>query len=80
MRGNNLPKSKILELANMLTAHVVSIYELELMSGVPSTVILKIFNRELYEIDEAKAREVNRILNIPGYLNFKGYIKEYAKN
>lgn len=80
MRGNNLPKTKVLELANMLTAQVVSIYELELMSGVPSTVILKIFNRDLYEINEDKAREVNRILNAPGYISFRGYIKEYAKN
>lgn len=77
--GNILPKSKILELANMFTSQVVSIYELELMSGVPATVILRIFNKDLYDINEAKANEVNRILNVPGYLNFRGYIKEYAK-
>lgn len=80
MRGNNLPKSKILEIANMFTAQAVSIYELELMSGVSATVILKIFNKDLYEINEEKAIQVNRILNAPGYINFKGYIKEYAKN
>ena len=79
MRGNTLPKSKVLELANMFTAQVVSIYEFEKMSGLPAKVILRVFNKDLYEINETKAKEVNRILNAPGYLNYRGYIKEYAR-
>lgn len=79
MRGNNLPKTKILELADMFTAQAVSIYEFERMSGLPSTVILRIFNKDLYEINEAKAKKVNRILSVPGYLSCNGYLKEYAR-
>lgn len=79
MKDNNLSNSKILELANMFTAQVVSIYEFEKISGVSSTVILKIFNKDLYEINKSKADEVNRILKTPGYLNCKGYIKEVVR-
>lgn len=79
MKGNNLSRAKVLELANMFTAQVVSIYEFEKMSGIPSSVILRVFNKDLYEIDEKKAKEVNRILSIPGYINYRGYIKEYTK-
>lgn len=80
MRSNNLSKSNILELANMFTAQVISIYELEKISGVSSVVILNAFNKDLYEINEKKANEVNRILKFPGYLKCNGYIKEFARN
>lgn len=79
MKGNNLSRAKVLELANMFTSQVVSIYEFEKMSGIPSNIILKIFNNDLYEINEIKANEVNKILNTPGYLKCNGYIKEFAR-
>lgn len=79
MKGNNLSRTKVLELANMFTSQVVSIYEFEKMSGIPSNIILKIFNNDLYEINEIKANEVNKILNTPGYLKCNGYIKEFAR-
>jgi len=79
LKNNNLSKSKVLELANMFTSQVFSIYEFEKVSGIPSNVILKVFSDDLYEINESKAEQVNKILNVPGYLGFTGYIKEYAR-
>ena len=79
MKGNNLSKPKILELANMFTSQVVSIYEFEKISGISAVVILNVFNKDLFEINEVKAKEVNKILNTPGYLNCKGYIKELSR-
>lgn len=80
MKNNNLSRSNILELANIFTAKVVSIYELEKISGFSSVEILNAFNKDLYEINEKKAKEVSKILNFPGYLKCKGYIKEVARN
>lgn len=80
MRDNNLSESRVLELANMFTSQVVSIYEFEKISGLSSNVILNIFNKDLYEIDRTKAEKVSRILACPGYLKCNGYIKEMARN
>lgn len=79
MKGNNLSRAKVLELANMFTSQVVSIYEFEKMSGISSNVILRIFKNDLYDINETKANEVNRILTTPGYLSCNGYIKEFVR-
>lgn len=76
MKGNNLSKNKIMELANIFTSQVVSIYEFEKICGIPSSDILTVFNVDLYMIDERKAEQVNRILNTPKFLECEGYIKE----
>ena len=80
MKDNNLSKSNVLELANLFLAQVVSIEEFEKISGISATVILKIFNIELYYIDATKAESVKKILNSPKYMSCTGYIKEFGKN
>lgn len=73
---NNLSKGKILELANMFLSNVFSLYEFEKMCGISSKVILEVFHKDLYEINEEKARQVNRILSQQKCLTHKGYMRE----
>ena len=76
MREIKLSTNKILELANMFLSSVVSIYEFEKICDIPADAIIRIFREDLTQINLEKAKSVNKILDIPGYLQHTGYIKE----
>ena len=76
MKDLNFSTNRIIELANMFLSSVVSIYEFEKMCNIPADVIVHIFTEELCHINVEKAKSVKKILDIPGYLQCTGYIKE----